>query len=138
MSSDERWIIVPNWDRFQHYKDRNPNWIKVYNELLHDDDWLTLTDAQRGFLLTVWLEFASAHGQLKASRIPSRMRPVDVARTLERLNHAGWIQLVASKPLAIARSREVEKSREEKAFAHAPVENPAPSKPKRKPKQAEE
>jgi DNA-binding NarL/FixJ family response regulator len=27
---------VKNFERFQHYKDRSPPWIKLYNELLDD------------------------------------------------------------------------------------------------------
>ena len=27
---------VKNWDEFQHYKDRNPPWIKLHNHLLDD------------------------------------------------------------------------------------------------------
>ena len=30
-----------NWDKFQHYKDRDPVWIKLHPELLDNDDYLT-------------------------------------------------------------------------------------------------
>jgi len=121
------WIIVPNWERFQHYKDRDPSWIKVYTSLLHNDDWLALTDAQKGLLLTIWLEFASAHRSLRVSRLPTLSRPVNVARTLKSLSDAGFIELSASKPLALTRSREKEKRREEKkdrAHAKRPTAEP--------------
>jgi len=112
--SDERWIIVPHWDRFQHYTDRNPPWIKAYTELLHNDDWLALTDAQRGVLLTVWLEFAASCGQLRVSRMSLKTRSQTLQRTLEALNHAGFIQVVASKPLALARSRDLQETEKNK------------------------
>jgi hypothetical protein len=122
----ERWIVIPNWERFQHYKDRTPPWIKVYPELLHNDAWLSLTDAQKGLLLTIWLEYAYAHGQLRASRIPTLTRPAYVARTLKALSDAGFIRLVASKPLALTRSREKSSSNlEEKTRAHAGSNNNA-------------
>jgi hypothetical protein len=104
--SDSQWITIPNWEEFQHYKDRDPNWIKVYTRLLHDDAWLSLTDAQKGFLLTVWLEFASTDGHIRACRVPSRIRPANVQRTLEALSDAGFIALSASKPLAQSKRRE--------------------------------
>ena len=39
------WIVIPNWDKFQHYKDRDPVWIKLYLELNSRDDWRRLTFA---------------------------------------------------------------------------------------------
>ena len=114
MTVGDMWIIVTDWDTFQHYSDRDPLWIKVYTRLLHNDDWLALTDTEKGFLLTVWLEYASTGGQIRVGRVPSRIRPANVQRTLERLNQAGFIELSASKPLALARSQEKKILREEK------------------------
>jgi hypothetical protein len=117
--SSEQWIVVPEWDKFQHYSDRDPLWIKVYTRLLHDDAWLSLTDAEKGFLCTVWLEFASTGGQIRVGRVPSSVRPVRIKRTLERLSNAGFIELSASKPLALAHSREKILREEKKESAGA-------------------
>lgn len=38
---------IRNWDKFQHYKDRNPPWIKLHFALLASEDWVTLDDASR-------------------------------------------------------------------------------------------
>jgi hypothetical protein len=38
---------IRNWHRFQHYKHRNPPWVKLYVELLSSKDWVTLDDASR-------------------------------------------------------------------------------------------
>jgi hypothetical protein len=35
---------VRNWDRFQHYKSRNPPWIKLHFEILSSADWVMLDD----------------------------------------------------------------------------------------------
>ena len=51
------WIVVPNWDKFQHYNDREPAWIKLYTELNASDDWLDLS-RQNGDVDTVWIEYA--------------------------------------------------------------------------------
>src|SRR5262249_40129317 len=40
-------IRVVNWAKFQHYKDRNPPWIKLHRELLISRTWLTADDASR-------------------------------------------------------------------------------------------
>ena len=76
----EQWIVIPNWDKFQHYGDREPTWIKVYTELSHRDDWRRLTHAERGLLLGIWIEYACGKGQLRTSDVPPRSlrRPLDV------------------------------------------------------------
>jgi len=48
-------LRVPNWEAHQHYKDRNPPWIKLYNTLLEDYDFATLPDLSKGHLILIWL-----------------------------------------------------------------------------------
>lgn len=38
---------IKNWLEFQHYKDRNPPWIKLHFTLLTSRDWVALDDASR-------------------------------------------------------------------------------------------
>jgi hypothetical protein len=111
----ELWIVVPNWHRFQHYRDRSPPWVKTYTELLHDENYLELTMHQRGVLHGLWLAYAATHGQLRGSTATvTRQLGGRVSRaTLQRLNQAGFIQFSASKPLALARSPEERREREE-------------------------
>lgn len=42
-----RYYTVTNWSKFQHYRDRNPPWIKLHYELLSSRDWVMLDDASR-------------------------------------------------------------------------------------------
>jgi len=100
--SDELWIEIPNWDRFQHYRDRNPPWIKNYLELLHDDNYLSLTGHERAVLHGLWLEYASSRRRLRLDTrsISARLNLRVTTATLERLNHAGFVTLSASKALA--------------------------------------
>jgi hypothetical protein len=46
---------VKNFERFQHYKDRAPPWIKLYNELLDDYEFGRLPDASKMHLIAIWL-----------------------------------------------------------------------------------
>ncbi len=46
---------VKNWEDFQHYKDRNPPWIKLHNHLLDDYDFECLPDATKCHLLCIWM-----------------------------------------------------------------------------------
>jgi hypothetical protein len=49
---------VKNWGEFQHYKDRNPPWIKLHRALLDDYEFSRLQDASKAHLVLIWL-FAS-------------------------------------------------------------------------------
>jgi hypothetical protein len=40
-------LSVCNWDDFQHYRDRNPTWIKLYRDLLTTEAWLLGNDLSR-------------------------------------------------------------------------------------------
>ena len=40
-----QYLSVKNFEKYQHYKHRNPRWIKLYYSLLDDADFLALPDA---------------------------------------------------------------------------------------------
>lgn len=40
-------LVITNWDRFQHYKDRDPPWVKLYRDLLTSESWVLGTDLSR-------------------------------------------------------------------------------------------
>ena len=48
-------LRVKNFERFQHYKDRRPPWIKLYIELLDDYNLARLPDATKAHLFAIWL-----------------------------------------------------------------------------------
>ena len=104
------WIIIPNWERFQHYRNRNPLWIKVYAKLLHDPDYLGLSLASKGLLQIIWLAYSQTNGQLSLQGLRAIARDSSWGRfQLEALNHAGFIYFAASKPLAAKEETEKEK-----------------------------
>lgn len=38
---------MAGWERFQHYKDRDPPWVKLYRDLLTSESWVLGTDTSR-------------------------------------------------------------------------------------------
>lgn len=48
-------IHIRNWEKFQHFKDRRPPWIKIYRELLDDPEWYELPDKAAKVLVMLWL-----------------------------------------------------------------------------------
>lgn len=97
-----QWIVIRNWHRFQHYRDRTPVWIKLYTELLDDPAYRTLTEPCRSLLVGLWILAAKSREAVpKDTRYLSQACAQRVTKQmLERLNHAGFIEFVASKPLA--------------------------------------
>jgi hypothetical protein len=90
----ERFIRILNWEQFQHYKDRNPPWIKLHRELLTSRTWLTASDASR-VLAIACMVLASETG----NKIP-----LDVAyiRRLAYLNQdPDFGELIASQFIEI-------------------------------------
>lgn len=104
-SDADLWVIVPNWEKFQHYKDRTPVWLKVHLELFERDDYLELTPTARALLHCIWAHYALARGVLRASRVQGACNLRATRQHWESLNRAGFIQLSASKPLALAHAR---------------------------------
>jgi hypothetical protein len=49
-------ILKPkNWDKFQHYKDRCPPWIKLHRDLLNDRIFASLPIASKAIAPLLWL-----------------------------------------------------------------------------------
>ena len=48
-------LIPKNWKSFQHYKDRNPPWVKLHKTLLDDRDFSRLPIASKALAPMLWL-----------------------------------------------------------------------------------
>jgi hypothetical protein len=120
---------VKNFAKFQHYKDRAPPWIKLYNGLLEDYEFGGLPDASKMHLVAIWLLASRTGNKMPydpkwvSGRI-NATEPVDLNLLVSR----GFILLdqvvheaeqVASKPPSECLTREegqtqdIEKRKEE-------------------------
>ena len=50
-----QFLRIREWKRFQHYKDRDPPWIKLHRELLTSQTWVSLDDASRVLAVALML-----------------------------------------------------------------------------------
>lgn len=55
---------VRNWDRFQHYRKRNPPWIKLYTELLDDYEFACLSDASKLLAFCIFMLAARSSNKI--------------------------------------------------------------------------
>jgi hypothetical protein len=110
-------LVIKNWSTFQHYKYRNPPWIKLHRSLLDEPDWYELSGDEAKFLIEVWLIASSEDGYLpETKKIAFRTRRTEseVQALLDKLqafikHDASMMQDRVEK----RRDRE-EKSKEEK------------------------
>lgn len=120
-ATTELWIVIPRWEEFQHpdtTRTGNIPWVKNFTRLLSDDAYLNLNASERAVLHGLWLEYARsraglrlatstrrASDELDTSSLTRRLNLRVTQKTLERLNHAGFIQFSASRPASSLASR---------------------------------
>ena len=92
---------IRNWRKYQHYKKRNPPWIKIYKSLLDDRDWHALSGDASKMLANCLLLASENNGALPSvSNIAWRLRLSEnyVARQISQL--VQWVTFDASTMLA--------------------------------------
>lgn len=93
-------LSVRNWEQFQHYRDRDPLWIKVYGRLLDDADFLALPEAAQAQLVKLWLLASRCRNQIRddatflGHALHTRKLYIDLLIT------RGFVERVASNVLA--------------------------------------
>lgn len=106
LGSDDKFLLVKNWDKFQHYGDRTPPWIKLYNSLLEDFDFAELPDQAKAHLVGIWLLASRLGGKVPndakfiASKIGANSK-VDLGLLID----SGW--LVSPNPLSKEDTEEI-------------------------------
>jgi len=58
---------IKNWSEYQHYKNRNPQWIKLHASLLSSEDWVVLDDASRVLAVACMLIAAKTDNEIDTS-----------------------------------------------------------------------
>lgn len=117
-----RYLHIKNWSEFQHYKDRNPPWIKLHRALLDDYEFSRLPDASKAHLMLIWLLASQSDGRipldpqflqdkLGLDKQPDLQMLVDKGFLIMEQSASTSLEQVASTTLDLARSRE--KRREE-------------------------
>ena len=83
---------IKNWDKFQHFKDRRPPWIKLYRDLLDDAEWAELSPPNAKFLIMLWLLASEDKGELPNTKkigFRFRMPEKSVKSIISELSH--WL-----------------------------------------------
>ncbi len=97
-------ILTPkSWGEFQHYKDREPSWIKLHKNLLTNYEFICLPVASRALAPVLWLlasEYKDGIIDASLDKIAFRLSMTrgDLADALSPLIESGFFD--ASEPLA--------------------------------------
>jgi hypothetical protein len=60
----ENRMRIKNWEKFQHFKNRKPVWIKLYLDLMDDKKWFDLSGDDAKTLIMLWMVGAKNDGDL--------------------------------------------------------------------------
>jgi hypothetical protein len=92
---------IKGWNKFQHFKDRRPPWIKLYRDLLDDMDWHELDGDCAKTLISLWLIASENEGQLPDMRklaFRLRMSEKALSAQISQLDH--WLEVSDNEPIS--------------------------------------
>lgn len=135
------YLRIREWARFQHYKDRDPPWIKLHRELLTSRTWVSLDDASRALAVALMLLAAGTDNKIPADAAYLKRvaylnsdpdwQPLVKTQFIDVVDDSGIVLADASAPLASGtkRSSEAEQRRdraEESRDRHVAQEREGP------------
>lgn len=94
---DKGTISINGWEKYQHYKHRNPIWIKLYTNLLDDPKWECLQDASKLLAVHLWLLAGRCENKMPfnmawlSRKVPSKFSVEDI----KELEKQGFITVLA-------------------------------------------
>lgn len=123
-------LRVKKFEELQHYKDRRPVWIKLYNAVLDDYSFGAMPDDAKWHLVAIWLLASRTDNAIPddarwIARMVGAHGDVDIERFvslgfIERYDPASGVLADCSVP-AIPEKRREEKNREEKSSSASPL-----------------
>lgn len=93
------YLKIRNWARWQSYRsDRGlPPWIKVHRQIIRNFEWISLTDAQKGQLVSIWILAADRDGEIPSDpRMLKVICHMEFEPDLELFKLLGFIESDAS------------------------------------------
>jgi hypothetical protein len=84
---------IKNWEKFQHFKDRKPPWVKLYRDLLDDIEWHELDPTCAKVLVMLWLIASEDSGHIPETKKLAfclSMSETETKRIISKLSH--WLE----------------------------------------------
>jgi len=119
--SDGPVFRVKNWTKFQHYRDRNPPWIKLHFEMLSSQDWVELDDASRVLAIACMLIASRNGGEVPANPgYLKRVAYLNKAPNFKPLIECGFLESASGCKQMLATARPETETETETEGAKAP------------------
>ena len=85
---------VKNWEQWQSYrKDRGqPPWIKIHRCVMRNPEWVSLTDAERGQIVSIWLLAADKNGELPPEKSIAKLCFFSSPLNLNKFIELGFVE----------------------------------------------
>jgi hypothetical protein len=87
-------IKINRWDEWQTFrKDRGtPPWIKLYRNLLSNEEWVSLSDSEKGQLVSIWILAADKSGEIPENPLMiQRMAMLDTKPNINKFIELGFM-----------------------------------------------
>lgn len=132
-----KFIRITNWENYQHYKDRDPTWVKLHRTMRNSRTWVKADDATK--LLAICTMMLAADTGNKIPFDPDFIRQVCFLHTdpdFSKLVDLGFIEIVDENGAALAertkphQNDSLEKRREEKKEPEAKASGKKTTLPK--------
>jgi hypothetical protein len=99
----DRFYRIKNWDKFQHYKDRSPPWIKLHRDLLSSETWVCLDDAGRVLAIASMMLAAATDNKIPDNpRYIRRVAYLDYDPDFAPLVECGFLEIIDENGVALA------------------------------------
>jgi len=85
---------ITNWEKWQSFrKDRGtPPWIKLHRNLLSNEEWISLTDEEKGQLVSIWMLAADKSGSIPDNKkMVQRMAMLDSEPNINKFIELGFM-----------------------------------------------
>lgn len=85
---------IVEWSKHQHYKDRDPPWIKLHRDLLTSQTWVMLSDASRVLAVACMLVAAGTDNKIPPGDYMKRRAYLHKDPDFKPLVDVGFLELV--------------------------------------------
>lgn len=103
-------LKIKDWEKWQSYrKDRGaPPWIKVHRNLLSNYKWASLTDAEKGQIVSLWITASDNNGMIPACELAlQKICQLDSKPNLKKFNELGLFESCDAKLASSWRQHDV-------------------------------
>lgn len=99
-------LRIKNWEKFQHFKDRRPPWVKLYRDILDDPDWFELDPKAAKMLVMLWLIASEDDGFLPdEKKLAFRLRTTEQEVRQAVINLSQWVEDRNTRDIGVISTR---------------------------------